>query len=236
MLQTVPASLVILFGSTTVITLFLFLNAVRNAGWTSWKIPALLIGWLAFQAVLTLNGFYYINPSEFPPRFPVLILIPFLAIILLFITSKGKQFIDSLPLEKLTLLHIVRIPVELTLFGLFLHHTVPELMTFEGRNPDIFSGLTAPLVFWLFFRKGKINQTGLLIWNLICLGLLINIVINAIFSAPFAFQKQAFDQPNIAVLFFPFSWLPSFVVPVVLFCHLVSIRKLIANRQSIKVV
>jgi hypothetical protein len=133
------------------------------------------------------------------------------------------------------MLHIVRIPVELTLFGLFLHHAVPELMTFEGRNPDILSGLTAPIVYLLFFRKGKINQTGLLIWNLACLGLLINIVINAIFSAPFAFQKQAFDQPNIAVLFFPFSWLPSFVVPVVLFCHLVSIRQLITNKSSIVV-
>lgn len=232
MLQSVPASLVLLFGATTVVTLLLFLNAVRNAGWISWKIPALLIGWLAFQAALSLNGFYYTNPSEFPPRFPVLILIPFLVILLLITTSKGRQFIDSLPLEKLTMLHIVRIPVELTLFGLFLHHAVPELMTFEGRNPDIFSGLTAPIVLWLFFRKGKIHQTGLLIWNLVCLGLLINIVINAIFSAPFAFQKQAFDQPNIAVLFFPFSLLPSFVVPVVLFCHLASIRQLITGKSS----
>jgi hypothetical protein len=235
MLQSVSVSLALLFGATTLITLFLFLDAVRKTGRTGWKLPALLIGWLALQAALSLNGFYYTNPSVFPPRFPVLIFIPFLTILLLFTTSKGRQFIDSLPLEKLTLLHIVRIPVELTLFGLFLYHAIPELMTFEGRNPDILSGLTAPIVFWLFFRKGKIKQTGLLIWNLVCLVLLINIVINAILSAPFAFQQQAFDQPNIAILYFPFSWLPSFVVPVVLFCHLAAIRQLIANRQSIKV-
>jgi hypothetical protein len=234
MIQSVSASLIILFGATTVVTLLLFLDAVRKAGWTGWKIPALLIGWLGFQAVLSLNGFYSTNPSAFPPRFPVLILIPFLLITLLFTTSKGKQFIDSLPLGKLTMLHIVRIPVELTLFGLFLHHAVPELMTFEGRNPDILSGLTAPLVLWLFFRKGTINRTGLLIWNLICLGLLINIVTNAVLSAPFAFQQQAFDQPNIAILFFPFSWLPAFVVPVVLFCHLAAIRQLTINMQPKK--
>jgi len=36
----------------------------------------------------------------------------------------------------------------------------------------------------------------------------------------------AFDQPNIAVLYFPFSWLPTYVVPVVLFCHLAALRKL----------
>ena len=66
----------------------------------------------------------------------------------------------------------------------------------------------------------------------IALGLLLNIVFIAIFSAPFSFQKFAFEQPNIAVLFFPFSWLPAFIVPVVLFCHLASIRQLIKHRNE----
>jgi hypothetical protein len=37
---------------------------------------------------------------------------------------------------------------------------------------------------------------------------------------------MAFDQPNIAILYFPFVWLPSVVVPGVLLAHLVSLRKL----------
>jgi len=57
------------------------------------------------------------------------------------------------------------------------------------------------------------------VWNFIALGLLLNIVTNAILSAPFAFQKFAFDQPNIAVLYFPFSWLPAYIVSTVLFGH-----------------
>jgi hypothetical protein len=60
----------------------------------------------------------------------------------------------------------------------------------------------------------------------ICLGLLINIVSNAILSAPFPFQQFAFDQPNIAVLYFPFIWLPCCVVPLVLLSHLAAIRQL----------
>ncbi|HVF96549.1 MAG TPA: hypothetical protein VM871_04480, partial [Flavisolibacter sp.] len=40
----------------------------------------------------------------------------------------------------------------------------------------------------------------------------------------------AFDQPNIAVLYFPFIWLPSFIVPVVLLSHLVCIRQLLKWR------
>ena len=106
---------------------------------------------------------------------------------------------------------------------------VPELMTFEGRNFDILAGITAPFMAYFVFEKKKLGRQTLLIWNFICLGLLANIVINALLSAPFPFQQFAFEQPNIAILNFPFSWLPTFVVPMVLFGHLVSIRQLIKN-------
>ena len=67
----------------------------------------------------------------------------------------------------------------------------------------------------------------ILIWNFICFGLLINIVVNAILSAPFPFQKFAFDHPNIAILYFPFVWLPCCIVPIVLLSHLAAIRQII---------
>ncbi|WP_182953813.1 hypothetical protein [Pedobacter gandavensis] len=79
---------------------------------------------------------------------------------------------------------------------------------------------------WFGIKNGKISPTILLIWNLICLGLLINIVFLALFSAPSPFQKFAFEQPNIALPNFPYVWLPTFIVPLVLFGHLVSIRQL----------
>jgi hypothetical protein len=66
-----------------------------------------------------------------------------------------------------------------------------------------------------------------LAWNIICLGLLTNIGVNGFLSAPSPLQKLAFDQPNIALLFFPFSWLVSFIVPIVLLGHLISIRQLL---------
>lgn len=104
-------------------------------------------------------------------------------------------------------------------------------MTFEGRNFDILSGISAPIVAYLVFTKKTLSHNFLLIWNFICLGLLINIVTNALLSAPFPIQKLAFEQPNIAILHFPFSWLPTFVVPVVLLGHLVSIRQLMIKKE-----
>lgn len=129
-------------------------------------------------------------------------------------------------LKTLTLVHIVRIPVEIVLYWLFLYEKVPELMTFEGRNFDILAGLTAPIVYYFGFVKKKLDRKFIVIWNGLGLLLLMNIVINAILSAPLPFQQFAFDQPNIAIFYFPFIWLPTFIVPVVLFAHMVAIQRL----------
>ena len=99
-------------------------------------------------------------------------------------------------------------------------------MTFEGRNFDILAGITAPLIAWLAFRGGKINRPLLIVWNIFALILLINIVVNAVLSFPSPFQQFAFEQPNLAVLYFPFQWLPSVIVPIVLFSHLASLWQL----------
>jgi hypothetical protein len=120
----------------------------------------------------------------------------------------------------------VRIPVELILYWLSLQKAVPALMTFEGRNFDILAGITAPAMALFFCSGSKTHNRILLAWNIVSLLLLLNIVGNALFSAPGPLQRFAFDQPNIAILYFPFNWLPVFIVPVVLFGHLVAIRQL----------
>ena len=230
MIENLPTYISVVFGLTTFATLILFYFAIKNSQTDSSKSKAnfIVFGltvWLIIQAVLTLNNFYNIDTTSFPPKFLLLIIPPLLTIVILFTTKKGQNFIDSLPLINLTYLNIVRIPVELVLYWLFLNKTVPELMTFAGRNFDILAGITAPIVAYFGLQQQKFDRKIILIWNFIALALLLNIVINAVLSAPFAFQKFAFDQPNIAVLNFPFSWLPAYLVPTVLFGHLVSIRK-----------
>jgi hypothetical protein len=143
----------------------------------------------------------------------------------LFFTSRGRNFIDDLDPRALTLLHLVRIPVELVLLWLCIQKTVPPIMTFEGRNFDILSGISAPFIYYFGFVKNTLPEKFLMWWNLLCLGLLIHIVCLAFFSAPFPFQQFAFDQPNVAILYFPYIWLPGVVVPLVLFSHLVVIRR-----------
>lgn len=236
MIENLPPYITLTFGLTTVATLVLFIWTIRNSNFeqTRKKATPIFISltiWLTIQAVLTLKNIYSSDTDSFPPKIMLLGILPtILTIILLFSTSKGKQFVDSLPLKNLTYLNIVRIPVEIVLYWLFLNKAIPELMTFEGRNFDIIAGITAPIIAYFSFTKNKLSRKTILLWNFICLGLLVNIVVNALFSVPSAIQKFAFDQPNIAILNFPFSGLPTFIVPIVLFGHLTSIRQLMTKK------
>jgi hypothetical protein len=217
-----PYYISILLIITTALTVFLFYKA---SGYSE-MVLRILISWLVLQGLISWSGFYTVTDTM-PPHFLLLLMPPLLVILILFILPSGKKFLDSLDIKTLTLLHVIRIPVEVTILFLFIHKTVPQLMTFEGRNFDILSGITAPVIYYFAFIKTRFKSTLLLLWNFICLGLLINIVADAILSAPFAFQRFSFDQPDIAVLYFPFTWLPCCIVPLVLLSHLTAIRRIL---------
>ncbi len=232
MLRGLPSYISLLFIFTTFITFLFFIAAVKknNTNKRVAIVSVIIIIWLVLHAGLGLNHFYTVT-SSIPPRFALMVAPAFLFILILFITQSGRRFIDSLSMKILTQLHVVRIFVEIVLWWLFLYKYIPQLMTFEGRNFDILSGVTAPFVAWYGFVKRRLSNTFMLVWNVICLLLLINIVINAVLSAPFPFQQFAFDQPNVAVLYFPFVWLPCFIVPAALFSHLVVMRKLLKKQK-----
>ncbi len=221
----IPATFIL----TTLATLFLFHWVVRNSTYRdkATLISGGLAAWLVLQMLISLSLFYANDTKSLPPRFLLVILPPLLMTLGLFLSTKGRAFIDSLPLKHFTYLSIVRIPVEICLYWLAVQKVVPELMTFAGRNFDILAGITAPFVAYFGFQKGQLSKNLILIWNVISLGLLLFIIVNGILSSPLAIQQFAFDQPNIALLYFPFVWLPAFIVPIVLFGHFTSIRQLL---------
>ncbi len=237
MINNLPAYISVVFGLTTLLTFILFYSVVKHSATDATRSKAnliliILLIWIIIQSLLGLNNFYSTDTKNFPPRLFLAVVPMLLLIIILFITRSGRNFIDALPLKTITWVNIVRIPVEIILYWLSLYKAVPELMTFAGRNLDILAGITAPIVAYIGFSSKKINNKMILLWNFIALGLLINIVVNAVLSAPFSIQQFAFLQPNIAVLYFPFVLLPAFIVPVVLFGHLVSIRQLVRTKNE----
>lgn len=218
--------IIIGFILTTIATIWLFFKASGNR-----RVILFILLWSSIVGILGLNGFYQ-KLDTVPPRFIFLLGPVLLFVLLLSMTKKGKRFMDNLDLNWLTLLHCIRVPVELVLYFVFLEGLVPELMTFEGYNFDILSGLTAPILYYLVFVKKKVGVNGLLLWNIICLGLLLNILTIAVLSAQTPIQKMAFDQPNIGVTYFPLVWLPTVIVPIVFLSHLASIGQILSLRKK----
>mgnify|MGYP001030502428 CR=1 FL=1 len=190
MIENLPTYTELFFGLTTFLTLMLFVRCLKKS--TSETVQKLIIKislgsmlWLVLQGTITMLGIYSSDTESLPPKIVLIGILPTaIFIILLFSTQKGRNFTDNLPLKELTYLNVVRVPVELILFLLFLNGAVPELMTFEGRNFDILAGLTAPIIIYLVFTKQKFDRRVLFFWNIACLLLLLNIVVHAFLSAP----------------------------------------------------
>ncbi len=93
-------------------------------------------------------------------------------------------------------------------------------MTFEGRNFDVLAGITALIVALVAFKRNKINGPLLWVWNVFSLVLLINVLIHASLSVPTMMQQFGFEQPNTAVLKFPFLLLLGIIVTLVYVANL----------------
>ncbi len=226
MIELLPPAISILFGSLVIVAIAWFYWLSRS------RIFLILTTvWVAIQTVLSAAGVYQ-NTTLLPPKLLLYGILPVLIFIVsIFTTSQGKKFIAQLPLKPLTYLHTIRILVELVLYLLFLHQLVPVYMTFEGTNFDIITGLTAPFVAIFAFNGKSLKKKLLVGWNIFGLALLLNVVITAMLALPTPMQQISLQQPNVAVLYFPFSLLPTVVVPLVLFAHLAAIKQLISTRS-----
>ena len=186
--------------------------------------------WILIQSILGCSGFYK-NIDLTPPRIMLFGLLPILLIfVATFFSLNGKKFINSIDLKLLTYCHTIRVLVEIVLTLLCHKGLVSVLVTFEGTNFDILSGISAPIIAFFVFRNKTVRHRALLLWNFICLILLLNVIVTAVLSTPSPMQLLSLAQPNVAILTFPFNLLPSFIAPLMLYAHLIAIRKILIKK------
>jgi hypothetical protein len=179
--------------------------------------------WLVLIGGLSITGFFE-NTTSLPPRYLLVFLGSTGLIIYLYKVLKT----DRLNTKRLLLVQGLRLPVEVGLYQLFLQGQIPQIMTFEGWNYDIIIGISALMIFVvLYFKEHLLSKTFMLIWNVTGILFLAVIVLTAVLSAPLPIQLLAFDQPNVAVLKFPYVFLPAYIVPLVLLTHLLTIKKIL---------
>lgn len=180
--------------------------------------------WLSLTSLLSLTGFFA-RFDAIPPPF-LLGVVPAMTMVLtLFAVPSTREWLTSLPSPRVIGFQAFRIPVELVLWALAHQSLVPHAMTFEGRNLDIVTGLTAPLVAWIASRQPMLSRWLVIAWNGLGLVLLANVIRIAVLSAPGPFRLLTEEAPNLVPALFPFIWLPYFLVPLALLGHLVSLAQ-----------
>lgn len=199
----------LLFIITTFSCLLLFyFGANCNKGSISvFVLWQFIVGTLAFLKVF----------EEKPALFPLTIL-GTIVLTFLILRRTDRQKINA---RMLLAIHILRMPIELILYQLYLQNKIPELMTFKGLNFDILIGFSAlVLLAYILIANRKISRQIFIIWNVSGIAFLLFIVSLAILSSPLPIQQFAYEQPNIAVLELPYCLLPACVVPIVLMSHI----------------
>lgn len=186
---------------------------------------AFTVFWLTLISILSIKGFF-LKFDTLPPRMLVVLLPPLIKILFLTFSGRMDHILSVTPPQWLLYIQAFRIPVELLLWMLLLSGAFPEHLTFEGRNWDVIAGILSPIVGYLCFVKKKYTVKTAILWNLLGLGLLLNIVVMAVLTLPTPFQYYKEGLSNEIVATFPVIFLPAVLVVGAYTFHAFSIRQL----------
>lgn len=200
---------------------YLLDDAVRRVtlGLPLWLLYVGLLSWTGVVADRTLRP-----PGVFFIVLPVFMFIGLFAVR----SAGGLKVAARLPIGLLIGAQVFRVPVELGLHRLWTEGLVPQLMTYEGGNVDIFIGLTAPLAAWIPTRwpAGRRLAQG---WNVLGLLALVNIVVRSALTVPGPLNLIHADVPNLAIATFPYTFIAGFFAPLAALLHVLSLRALSAS-------
>ncbi|MCE9596134.1 MAG: hypothetical protein K8S98_18245 [Planctomycetes bacterium] len=182
----------------------------------------------AVHWILAERGFYR-DATSTPPTQSAWLAPVIVALLVTVVSSSGRRWLASLDPIALMLLHVLRVPVELVLHQAYRHDLVPRAMTFDGHNFDLASGTSAILMAAWMLSKRPPSRAVLVVWNVVCLGLLVNVVTTALLSLPSSVQRLNFEHPNVLVLSTPYVLLPALLVPAVLWAHVAALVRLLGS-------
>lgn len=186
--------------------------------------------WLLFSAILGYIGFFE-NFERLPPRIGMFAFIEWFALIYLVFFSRFKDALAKVSGESIYALQSFRIPVEFLLSFLMAERLLPREMTWAGWNFDILTGVTALGMAFLAYKK-RLNRKIELVWNFAGLGLVLWVMCTGLLSAPPLRLIQT-EPPTFIVGYFPFNFLPQFLVPLAITLHLIVLRRHLVKESPV---
>jgi hypothetical protein len=201
-------------------------SAARTASRLRWG----LVGgaWLATWWVVGASGVLDVWDS-FPPRAVVLLVLAVSGTLALACSAPGARVAQKLSVRTLIGIQAFRLPLELLMYEAMLEGLMPAQMSFSGYNFDVLTGLLAAVI-WCFGAFRPIPLALAWAFNGLGFALLTTIVGVAVASLP-TFAAFGPQRTNTWVMHFPYIALPTVMVQLALFWHVVSARKLLALRR-----
>jgi len=184
--------------------------------------------WMAAQAAAALSG--WLGRFELrPPPLVIWFLSGILMTLALAWSGFGRRFADKVPFVALIGFQAFRLPLELVMHRAAVAGIMPSVMSFTGYNFDIVTGATAlPLALYAWRRP--LPRWLIALWNVTGQLLLIVVILVAFAASP-VFRAFGDDQLNVWVTRFPYVWI-AVMVMAALFGHVVTLRKLMAERRA----
>ncbi len=209
------------------VALALILGARRAAGLRGmWAVAAVLGGWSAVAAALSLTGVLARFDGHPPPLAPFFVVTLIVGIVLAL--SRVGASLATLPLPLLVGFHVFRLPLELVMHQAAAEGTMPAQMSFGGSNFDIVSGISAGVLALVLARR-ELPRSIVLAWNVLGTLLLLAIITIAFTSTPMfhAFGTQP-EKLNTWIAYFPFVYIALCVMGA-LIGHVVLFRRLLGE-------
>lgn len=190
----------------------------------------LLLYTIYFTGLSLLAANHFFDVVTMPPRFLV-VFVPLVFIVILLCRTKMEgalRFLQLLPPVLLIGVHVYRLLIELVFIQYANEKIIPAELSIHGRNLDLWIGVLALPVAFLFFKKYRIARRAGIFFNILGLLSLVNIFTIAVPSMPSPFR--VYDTLYLPT-YFP-GILIVFLASFAIILHILSIRQLMALQDA----
>lgn len=227
---------IILTSATTVIGALALMAAAtaRRAAPTLSKrvvppVVVALLSWMVLAVTLSALGAYEADPRGIP-TIQFGITLPLILAMLVYASWPSfRQLVHGIPQQWLIGIQVYRAGGALFL-ALWGEGLMPGFFAVPAGLGDLLVGCTAPAIAFLAARGNTGSRNYVLIWNVLGLLDLALALVLGFVTTPSRFQLLAVDNASIIITQFPLVLIPTFIVPLSILLHLVSLAKLRAGR------
>jgi uncharacterized membrane protein len=193
-----------------------------------------IVLWWTYTGLLAYTGI--LQDYSLPPKFPLLLILPaFLFTGIVLYRNRQSPVLHAIPASWPIYFQSFRVGVESLFVASFAAGLLHKEVTIEGYNYDMLVGLSAPLIGLLVFQFRVLPKRIALLWNY--LGILVLIAVVAVFMTTIFFPELWGSETPLAPKAFgtfPFVLVASFLMPVAIFVHILSIIQLSRSERTVR--